>query len=247
MSKPLISIIAPVYNEQECLLEFYNRTTGVLKGIDYSYELILVDDGSADSTPEILRDIGNKDPHVRVLYFIKNFGHQTALKAGIDHARGEAVITIDADLQDPPEVIPEFLKKWKEGFDVIYAYRVDREGETWFKKWTAFLFYRLLRAFSGADIPLDAGDFRLISRRVADEVRQWNRKNLYLRGMIARMSYKKAGVPMHRKGRFAGKTKYSLWKMLRLAMNGFMQFSPLNQTNKGPRSGPLYTLKDNAE
>jgi len=245
--EPVISVIAPVYNEEECLPEFYDRVTRVLKDLGLSYEVIFVDDGSIDSSPEILRGFRTKDPLVRVLRFSRNFGHQIALKAGIDHAAGQAVISIDADLQDPPEIIPEFLKKWHEGFDVVYAFRVKREGETLFKKWTAFLFYRLLRAVSGVDLPVDAGDFRLISRRVADKVREVKRKNLYLRGLIAWMGYKQAGVPIHREARFAGKTKYSLRKMLGLALSGFIQFSPLGRIYNKEDQEPLYLLRNDAE
>jgi len=225
MSRPYLSIVAPVYNEQECLGEFYGRIKKMLKEIACSYEIIFVDDGSADASPRMLDELSQKDPHIRVLHFSRNFGHQIAIKAGIDHARGEAVVLIDTDLQDPPELIPRFVEKWKEGYDVVYAVRAKRAGESVFKRATAFLFYRGLRAISRLDIPLDTGDFRLISGRVAQVLSGMKERKPYIRGLVSWMGFKQTGITIERQGRFAGKTKYSLRKMLGLAFSGILHFS----------------------
>lgn len=230
MSDPVLSVVVPVYNEEETLLEFHRRMSAVLKEIQTQYELIFVDDGSVDRSAELLRNLRMSDRNVAVLTLSRNFGHQIAVKAGIDHAKGEAVIMIDADLQDPPEEIPRLIEKWKAGHDVVYTFRTHRDGESFFKKATASVFYRLMSSISSVHIPRDAGDFRLISREVADVIRSIREKNPYLRGLVAWTGFRQIGVPVHRHARHAGTSKYSLTKMLHLAWSGVTQFS----------SAPLY-------
>ena len=249
MSKPVLSVVAPVYNEEESLQEFYDRLKKSLAGLGVKTEILFVDDGSQDASASILGRIRKSDPSVRVLSFVRNFGHQIALKAGIDHAEGDAVVTIDADLQDPPEAIAEMFTEWQSGHDVIYAVRAEREGETFFKKSTAALFYRLLKSVSSVDLPLDAGDFRLMSRRVADVVREVREKEPYIRGWVAWAALRPKPVRIHRQARFAGRTKYSLFKMMRLALSGFLQFSfrkpGLGRISQDqPAREPLYVLRE---
>ncbi len=221
----LISMVAPVFNEEDCLEEFSRRLEETIRLHGLHTEIIYVNDGSKDGSLEKLIEIRRKNHRVKILDFSRNFGHQIAVKAGIDHAQGKLIIVMDTDLQDPPEAIPELLAKWKEGFDVVYAVRMSRDGETLFKKWTAALYYRLIRKMAHVDIPLDAGDFRLITRRVADAVKEIKEKRPYLRGLISWIGFKQAGIPIHRPARFAGETKYPLTKMLQLAWNGVTHFS----------------------
>ncbi len=220
-----ISIVAPVYNEEDCLEEFYRRTRAVADALKEEVEWVFVDDGSTDRSPEILSDLHLKDPRVKVLSFSRNFGHQPAIKAGIDHATGDAVVTIDADLQDPPEAIAEMVAKWKEGYDVVYAVRIERKGESFFKKATAALYYRLMKRLTHIDMPLDTGDFRLISRPVADALKQIKEKRPFLRGLISWLGFRQTGISIKRDARFAGKTKFSLFKMLQFAWSGITHFS----------------------
>lgn len=220
-----ISIVAPVFNEEECLGEFYRRSRSVVDALKFEAEWIFVNDGSTDRSAEILSEFHRNDPRVKVLSFSRNFGHQPAIKAGIDHANGDAVVTIDADLQDPPEAIAEMVAKWKEGFDVVYAVRVERKGESCFKKTTAALYYRLMKRLTRIDMPLDAGDFRLISRPVADALKQLTEKKPFLRGLISWLGFPQTGIPIKRDARFAGKTKFSLVKMLQFAWSGITHFS----------------------
>ncbi|HNX68432.1 MAG TPA: glycosyltransferase family 2 protein [Candidatus Omnitrophota bacterium] len=220
-----ISIVAPVYNEEECLEEFFRKTLAVAKTLEEEVEWIFVDDGSHDRSPEILNGLHREDSRVKVLVFSRNFGHQPAIKAGIDHATGDAVITIDADLQDPPEAIPDMIAKWKEGFDVVYAVRAERKGESFFKKTTASLYYRLMKRLTHIDMPLDTGDFRLISRPVADVLKQMTEKRPFLRGLISWLGFRQTGILITREARFAGKTKFSLLKMLQFAWSGITHFS----------------------
>ena len=222
--RPKITVIAPVYNEEGVVNEFYKRLKAVLQNIG-THEIVFVNDGSSDSSYQKLCDIRQNDPAVRVLNFSRNFGHQIAVKAGIDHANGEVVIIMDTDLQDPPEVIPDFIKKQKEGYDVVYAVRAKREGESWFKKWTASLYYRIMKRIVHIDMPLDAGDFRLITRPVADAVRRFGEKSPYIRGLISWVGFRQIGIPIHRQARFAGETKYSLKKMCAFAWSGVTHFS----------------------
>lgn len=225
MAKPVLSVVAPVYNEEKGIGEFYGRLKNVLRSAELAHEIIFINDGSTDATPLLLDDIKRADSEVRVLHFSRNFGHQIAIKAGIDHARGDAVVTLDTDLQDPPESIPRLLAKWQEGYDVVYAVRAKRAGESVFKKVTASLYYKMLRRLSSVDIPLDAGDFRLISARVAAVVRGVREQHPYLRGLISWAGFRQIGVSIDRQPRFAGKTKYSLQKMMHLAWSGVAHFS----------------------
>ena len=221
----LISVIVPLYNEEEVLPESYRRLTSVLSGMEENYELIFVNDGSRDKTFAMASDIQKKDPHVVLVDFSRNFGQQMAVSAGLDQARGDAVVIIDADLQDPPEVIAELVKAWENGADIAYGKRLKREGETVFKKLTAFCYYRLLNAMSAYPIPLDTGDFRLLDKKVADVFLKMREHNRFLRGMSGWMGFDAVPVEYVRHERQAGKTKYTLKKMLRLAFDGILGFS----------------------
>lgn len=222
----LLSVIVPCFNEEGVILETYKRLSALRKLIgECDLELVFVDDGSRDGTLALLRDLATRDPALRVLAFARNFGHQVAVTAGIDAARGDALVIIDADLQDPPEVIPEMLAKWREGYDVVYGTRVDRPGESWFKLLTARVFYRVLNQVSDVPIPLDTGDFRLISRRVADTLRAMPERDRFLRGMVSWVGFRQYPLPYRRAARFAGETKYPLRKMFRFATDGILSFS----------------------
>lgn len=225
MESVRFSVVIPVFNEEEVLPETYRRLTGVMEELSEPYELVFVNDGSRDRSPEILDDLARKDPRVRVIHFSRNFGHQAAITAGMDYARGEAVIVIDADLQDPPEVIPEMVAKWREGYEVVYGKRAKREGETFFKRFTASFFYRFLRAMTDIDIPLDTGDFRLMDRKVVEVMRLLREKNRFIRGLVAWVGFRQAALEYVRHRRFAGTTKYPLRKMLKLAWDGITAFS----------------------
>lgn len=225
MVKPVFSIVAPVYNEEEVLPQFYERLTAVMRGLGEPYEIILVNDGSRDTSLDVMNQLADVDEHVRVVNFARNFGHQVAVTAGIDHASGDAVILIDSDLQDPPEVIPELVAKWREGFDVVYAVRTAREGESLFKLATAKLFYRFVYRITEVDIPLDTGDFRLMDRRVADVLRAMREHNRFVRGMTSWAGFKQTGVGYVRRARAAGQTKYPLKKMLTFAADAITSFS----------------------
>lgn len=225
MTKPVYSVVIPVFNEVEVLETLYSRMISVLNGLNSPWEMILIDDGSKDGSSEILRTLSERDPRIRVIFFSRNFGHQIAVTAGMDHALGDAVIVIDADLQDPPEVIPELLEKWKEGNEVVFAVRQEREGETWFKKTTASLFYRLIYKITDVKIPLDTGDFRLYDRKVVNVMKSMHEKHRFLRGMSSWVGYRQVGVPYNRARRFAGTTKYPFKKMIKLAWNAITGFS----------------------
>lgn len=222
----LLSVIVPCYNEELVLPATYQRLTSVLIDItDVNYELIFVNDGSYDATHEILVDLQRRDPHVRVLRLSRNFGHQIAVTAGLEEASGEALVIIDADLQDPPEVIPQMLERWREGNHVVYGIRTDREGESTFKLWTAKVFYRLINRLSETKMPLDAGDFRLLDRKVVDVLKSMPERARYLRGMVSWAGFRQASVDYERAARHAGNTKYPLRKMIRFAMDGITSFS----------------------
>ncbi|MBN1954098.1 MAG: glycosyltransferase family 2 protein [Anaerolineae bacterium] len=227
MTQPRFSIVAPAYNEEQVLPEFYRRLQEVMDKLGEPWEMVLVNDGSRDRTPQVMRTLHAQDPRVCIVDFARNFGHQIAVTAGLDHARGAAMVTIDADLQDPPEVIPELIARWKEGYQVVYGVRAEREGETWFKLFTAKLFYRLIGALTDVDIPLEAGDFRLLDREVVQELRRMREHRRFLRGMTSWVGYRQVGVPYLRHARFAGETKYPLRKMVRLALDGITGFSDL--------------------
>ena len=219
------SIVAPIYNEIENLPELYRRVRDVMDSSDQPWELILVDDGSTDGSTEKIRELAQADKHVRPVIFARNFGHQVAITAGWDYARGEAVVIIDADLQDPPEVILELAKKWQEGYEVVYAVRSEREGETWFKKTTAAIFYRIIYRITDVKIPVDTGDFRLMDRKVVDVLKQMRERHRFPRGMSAWVGFRQIGVPYKRAARTAGVTKYPFRKMLKLALNAITGFS----------------------
>lgn len=219
----LHSIVVPVYNEQDVIASFYERLTSVLLG--RAYEVIFVDDGSADRTPEILDGISLADPHVRVVRLSRNFGHQVAITAGMDYARGETVTSMDSDLQHPPEVVPRMIEAWEQGADIVFAVKQTRHGESVFKRLNAQLYYRLLRAMTDTDIPLDASDFRLTGRRATDGLRAMREHGRYLRGLAGWMGMRRAFVPYESQPRHAGETKYSMRKMTRLALDGVLSFS----------------------
>jgi len=223
--KPTFSIIAPVYNEKDCLATLFTRVKDVMDSTGEPWELVIIDDGSHDGSTEIIRKLGEEDPRVRPVIFARNFGHQIAVTAGLDYARGKAVIIIDADLQDPPEVMLDLIAKWREGFEVVYAVRSEREGESWFKLATASLFYRLIFRITDVKIPLDTGDFRLMDRKVGKEMNSMRERHRFLRGMSAWVGFRQVGVPYKRAARMAGVTKYPLKKMLRLALNAITSFS----------------------
>lgn len=227
------SVVIPVYNEEAVVQESYRRLKAVMESTGEAYELIFVNDGSRDKTEEMVSALCDADSCVRLLSFSRNFGHQTAITAGMDASSGQAVVVIDADLQDPPEVILEMIAKWKEGYDVVYGQRISREGETWFKKLTAKGFYRILKALTSVDIPVDTGDFRLIDRKVCDVLSSLNEKNRYVRGLVSWVGFKQTAVRFHRQERYAGETKYPLKKMLKFAMDGITTFSykPLKLTS----------------
>jgi glycosyltransferase involved in cell wall biosynthesis len=219
------SVILPVYNEEGTLEILYERLTKVLQSISPDYEIIFIDDNSRDNSFKIMSEICNKDSKIRIIKFSRNFGHQAAITAGLDHARGDALIMMDADLQDPPEVIVQLVDKYKEGYDVVYAKREKRTGESLFKLWTASAFYRLINYFTDIDIPLDTGDFRLINRKVIDSLKSIQEKNRFLRGLITWVGYRQTGVNYVRDARYAGETKFTIRKMMRFAIDGISSFS----------------------
>jgi len=219
------SVIVPMYNEEEVIEYTYERLKLVMDNTNEAYELIFVNDGSKDRTVELISMICDFDPNVRLINFSRNFGHQIAISAGMDYAQGDAIIVIDADLQDPPEVIIDMIAKWKEGFEVVYGKRLKRKGETMFKKMTAKLFYRTLRSLTNVDIPVDTGDFRLIDRKVCDVLRGLKEKNRFVRGLVSWIGFNQTMVEYEREERFAGETKYPLKKMIAFAIDGITSFS----------------------
>jgi polyisoprenyl-phosphate glycosyltransferase len=223
----LLSVVVPCMNEQEVLRETNQRLVTVLQQAPVNFEIIYVDDGSTDSTADLLRELQSQDTRIRVVRFSRNFGHQVAITAGLEHTSGDAVVIIDADLQDPPEVILEFLAKWLDGFDVVYGLRTDRDGETQFKRWTAKFFYRFISRLSDTRIPLDTGDFRLMDRRVVDSLLSMPERDRFVRGMVSWLGFSQIAVPYHREARAAGTTKFSLFKMVRFALDGIFSFSIL--------------------
>lgn len=219
------SIIIPVYNEQAVIQETYRRLTEVMQSLGESYELLFINDGSHDQTKELIEELAESDDAVQLIDFSRNFGHQIAITAGMDYARGDAIVIIDADLQDPPELIPKMIEKWQAGYEVIYAKRNQRKGETKFKKWTAAVFYRILHTLTEVDIPLDTGDFRLIDRKVCDVMTQLREKNRFVRGLVSWSGFRQTAVEYDRAERFAGETKYPLKKMLQFSIDGITSFS----------------------
>ena len=223
---PTISIVSPVYNEEAVLHELYRRVRAVMEQSGESWEMVLVDDGSRDRSAEIIGELHAQDERVRGVSFSRNFGFQIAATAGLDHARGDAVILTDADLQDPPEVYPAMIAKWREGYDVVYGVRASREGETWFKLTTAKLFYRLIYKITSINIPLDTGDFRLLDREVVNAIGRMRERNRFLRGMVPWVGYKQTGVEYERASRYAGESKFSsVRQMLPFAVDAITSFS----------------------
>lgn len=225
-SPRLLSVVIPCYNEEEVITETIKRLKAFavdLKNLDV--EFIFVDDGSRDQTRAMLKSFAAADTRIKLVGFARNFGHQIAVTAGVDAARGDAVVLIDADLQDPPEVVHEMIKKWEEGYDVVYGTRTERPGESAFKLATARLFYRVLNKLSSVPIPLDTGDFRLMSRPVVDVLRAMPERDRFIRGMVSWVGFKQVALPYKRAQRFAGKTKYPLKKMLTFAFDGILSFS----------------------
>jgi dolichol-phosphate mannosyltransferase len=219
----LLSVVAPVYNEEALIGEFYTRVCAALEGLEF--ELVLVDDGSSDGCPAAMDQLAASDPRVRVVYLSRNFGHQTALTAGLDHARGDAVVMLDADLQDPPELIPKMLDHWRAGCDVVYAVRKEREGESRFKLATARWFYSLFDKLAQVELHHNSGDFRLLDRRALDALLSMRERNRFLRGMTVWVGFTQAAVPYKRDARYAGETKYTLPKMLRFSLDAISSFS----------------------
>src|ERR1700722_11516334 len=223
----LVSIVVPCMNEAEVVQRSHQHLVRVLEQAAVHFEIIFVDDGSTDATPELLRALQSNDSRVRVIRLSRNFGHQVAITAGLEHASGDAVVVIDSDLQDPPEVILEFVSKWFDGYDVVYGVRTERDGETGFKKWSAKAFYRFFSHMSDTRMPLDTGDFRLMDRRVVNAFLSMPERDRFVRGMVSWLGFSQVAVPYHRASRIAGKTKFSLFKMLRFALDGIFSFSIL--------------------
>ncbi len=219
----LLSVVAPVYNEEGTIEEFYSRVCAALEGIEF--ELVLVDDGSGDASPAMLDRLSEADPRVCVVSLSRNFGHQTALTAGLDHARGDAVVMLDADLQDPPELIPRMLDHWRSGCDVVYAVREEREGESRFKLSTAKWFYKLFDKLAQVELQHNSGDFRLLDRQPLDALLAMRERNRFLRGMTVWVGYTQAAVPYKRDPRYAGETKYTLSRMLKFSLDAISSFS----------------------
>jgi polyisoprenyl-phosphate glycosyltransferase len=220
----LISVVAPVFNEHSTLPELHRRLTDVLGALG-PYEIVLVDDGSSDGSWDTLLELAARDSHLRLLRLSRNFGHQAALSAGLDAARGEAIVLMDADLQDPPDLIPQLVAKWREGFDVVYAIRGEREGEPRLRLASISLFYRLLYRITSTEIPQNVGDFRLLSRRAADAISAMPERARFLRGMTSWIGFRQTGVSYTREARYAGESKYPTRKLIRLALDGITSFS----------------------
>lgn len=220
-----ISIVVPMYNESENVFAFYEKVVNVLEKLCLPFEIVCVNDGSKDNTLELLLMLREKDPRIIVIDFSRNFGKEIALSAGIDFASGEAIIPIDADLQDPPELIPELVSKWREGYDVVYATRTQREGETFLKKFTSHVFYRIIRLLTRFDIPKDTGDFRLMDKRVVKSLKRLREQHRFMKGLFSWVGFKQISVPYQREPRFAGKTKWNYWKLWNFALEGITSFS----------------------
>lgn len=230
----LITVIVPLYNEELVIQEMYSRLTRVMETTGFDYEIVLVNDGSRDRTLSIARNLCEKDGRLKLVSFSRNFGHQIAITAGVDQASGTAVVIIDADLQDPPEVIPDMLKKWKEGYMVVYGARKQRKGESLFKLLSAAMFYRTLRKMTSVNIPIDVGDFRLMDRCVVEQIKRMPERSRFVRGMVSWVGFNQGQVLYTREERFAGETKYPFKKMLKFALDGIFSFSqvPLKLASK---------------
>ncbi len=225
VTSEILTIVVPAYNEQEVLREFHRRVTEAICNLPFDYEILYINDGSTDSTLNVLVELRNSDPHVSLVDLSRNFGKEIALSAGLDHARGDAVVVIDADLQDPPELIPELVNAWRDGYDVVYATRSAREGESIMKKLTAHLFYRAIQGVSRFKIPQDTGDFRLLSRRAVNALKQFREQHRFMKGLFAWIGYPQKSVPYRRDPRFAGETKWNYWKLWNFAIEGITSFT----------------------
>lgn len=222
---PSISVVAPAYNEQEVLGEFHRRVTDVLVKIGCEYEIVLVNDGSRDTTLPLMHALRERDPHVTVVDLSRNFGKEIALSAGLDHTKGDVVVILDSDLQDPPELIPEMLASWRQGYDVVYGVRTQRDGETWFKKLTAKYFYRLIKKVSRVDIPKDTGDFRLMTRRAVEAVGKLREEHRFMKGLFAWIGFPSTPVFYRRDPRAAGTTSWNYWNLWNFALEGITSFT----------------------
>jgi len=220
-----LSVVVPAYNEMEVLPEFHRRLTAVMQALKMPYEIVYVNDGSTDATLSLMQEFAARDSQVTLIDLSRNFGKEIALTAGLDHARGDAIVVIDADLQDPPELIPEFVKGWQEGFDVVYASRSAREGETWLKIITARMFYRVVAAVTRIRIPANTGDFRLLSRRAVDSLTRLREQHRFMKGLFAWIGYPQKAITYRRDARFAGETKWNYWRLWNLALEGITSFT----------------------
>ena len=222
---PKYSFIIPIYNEEETIAEMYRRMRAVMDRMDGTVELILINDGSRDRSLHLLRDLHDRDSRICYLSLARNFGHQIAVTAGLNFARGQIIVILDADLQDPPELIPDMVEKWKQGYQVVYAQRTQRRQESWFKRFTAYIFYRLLKQLADVDIPTDTGDFCLLDRQVVDVLNAMPERNRYIRGLRSWIGFRQTAIRFERDPRFAGEVKYTFRKSLALAINGLVSFS----------------------
>jgi len=219
------SLVIPVYNEEKTILELYRRVVAVMNQLDGSVELVFVNDGSRDRSLQLLRDLHQKDSRVCYLSLARNFGHQIAVTAGLNFVRGQVIVILDADLQDPPELIPDMIEKWRQGYQVVYAQRTQRRQDNWFKRFTAYFFYRLLKRLADVEIPTDTGDFCLIDRQVVDVLNSMPERNRYIRGLRSWVGFQQTAIRFEREQRFAGEVKYTFGKSLALAVNGLASFS----------------------
>ena len=222
---PKYSLIVPIYNEEEIIPELYRRLSAVMNRLDGVVELILINDGSRDRSLQLLRDLHQKDPRICYLSFARNFGHQIAVTAGLNFVRGQVIIILDADLQDPPELIPDMIEKWRQGYQVVYAQRTQRLKEGWFKRFTAYFFYRVLKKLADVDIPTDTGDFCLMDRQIVDILNSMPERTRYIRGLRSWVGFQQTAIRFERNPRFAGEVKYTFSKSLALAINGLVSFS----------------------
>lgn len=223
--QPKYSFIIPIYNEEETIPEMHSRVSAVMERMDGPVELILVNDGSRDRSLKLLRELHEKDPRVCYLSLARNFGHQVAVTAGLNFARGQVIVILDADLQDPPELIPDMVEKWRQGYKLVYAQRLRRHKEGWFKRFTAYAFYRILKKLADVDIPTDTGDFCLMDRQVVDVLNSMPERNRYIRGLRSWVGFQQTSIMFERDPRFAGEVKYTFRKSLALAVNGLVSFS----------------------
>ncbi|MEH2040349.1 glycosyltransferase family 2 protein [Nostoc sp.] len=222
---PKYSFIVPIYNEEETIPELYRRLSAVMNRMDGLVELILINDGSRDRSLQLLRDLHQKDPRICYLSFARNFGHQIAVTAGLNFVRGQVIVILDADLQDPPELIPDMVEKWRQGYQVVYAQRTQRQKEGWFKRFTAYFFYRILKKLADVEIPTDTGDFCLMDRQIVDILNSMPERTRYIRGLRSWVGFQQTAIQFERNPRFAGEVKYTFSKSLVLAINGLVSFS----------------------